>query len=129
MSDLKLIVAALANGLTPRELCASFIENDGTPSETFDPSWLMEPAYGEFARRGIMLPALVLQTAWQIASGRTSLLLSLSGRMRLSGNDRNGSLFASWGKLGVGIELHDDTHKLHLRKAREWYDSQPNLLK
>lgn len=53
----------------------------------------------------------------------------LDGRMRLSGNDRNGSLFASWGKLGVGIELHDDTHKLHLRKAREWYDSQPNLLK
>ena len=53
----------------------------------------------------------------------------LDGRMRLSGNDRNGSLFASWGKLGVGIELHDDKHKLHLRKAREWYDSQPNLLK
>ncbi|MDO8699396.1 MAG: patatin-like phospholipase family protein, partial [Rhodoferax sp.] len=25
------IVAALANGMTPRELCASFIENDSTP--------------------------------------------------------------------------------------------------
>ena len=71
------IVAALANGLTPRELCASFIENDGTPSETFDPSWLMEPAYGEFARRGIMFPGLLLQTAWQIARGKTSLLRAL----------------------------------------------------
>jgi NTE family protein len=71
------IVAALANGMTPRELCASFIENDGSPSETFDPSWLMEPAYGEFARRGIMFPSLVLQAAWQVASGRTSLLRAL----------------------------------------------------
>jgi NTE family protein len=32
------IVAALANGMSPRELCASFIENDSEPSETFDPS-------------------------------------------------------------------------------------------
>jgi NTE family protein len=71
------IVAALANGMAPRELCASFIENDGSPSETFDPSWLMEPAYGEFARRGIMFPSLVLQAAWQVASGRTSLLRAL----------------------------------------------------
>jgi NTE family protein len=71
------IVAALANGMTPRDLCASFIENDGEPSETFDPSWLMEPAYSEFARRGIMLPGLVLQVAWQLASGRTSLLRAL----------------------------------------------------
>jgi NTE family protein len=71
------IAAALANGMTPRELCASFIESDGSPSETFDPSWLMEPAYGEFARRGIMLPGLVLQAAWHIASGRTSLLRAL----------------------------------------------------
>jgi NTE family protein len=71
------IAAALANGMTPRELCASFIENDGGPSETFDPSWLMEPAYGEFARRGIMFPGLVLQTAWQIARGKTSLLRAL----------------------------------------------------
>jgi NTE family protein len=71
------IVAALANGMTPRELCASFIENDGSPSETFDPSWLMEPAYGEFARRGIMFPGLALQAAWQIASGKTSLLRAL----------------------------------------------------
>jgi NTE family protein len=71
------IAAALANGMTPRDLCASFIENDSRPSETFDPSWLMEPAYGEFARRGIMFPGLVLQTAWQIARGKTSLLRAL----------------------------------------------------
>ena len=40
------IVASLANGISPRALCASFIENDSEPSETFDPSWLLKPAYG-----------------------------------------------------------------------------------
>ncbi len=68
------IAAALANGLTPRDMCASFIENDSAPSEKFDPSWLMEPAYGEFVRRSIMLPGLALQVAWQSLGGRSSLL-------------------------------------------------------
>ena len=71
------IVAALANGMTPRELCASFIENDGEPSETFDPSWLMEPAYSEFARRGIMLPGLMASALWQVTLGRKSILTAL----------------------------------------------------
>lgn len=71
------IVAALANGMTPRELCASFIENDATSSDTFDPSWLMEPAYGEFARRGIMLPGLLLSALWGMTLGRKSLMGAL----------------------------------------------------
>lgn len=71
------IVAALANGMTPRELCASFIENDAPPADTFDPSWLMEPAYGEFVRRGIMLPGLLLSALWGMALGRKSLMGTL----------------------------------------------------
>jgi NTE family protein len=71
------IVAALANGMTPRELCASFIENDSEPSETFDPSWLMVPAYSEFARRGIMLPGLVMSAIWHFTLGRKSILSAL----------------------------------------------------
>jgi predicted acylesterase/phospholipase RssA len=71
------IVAALANGMKPRELCASFIENDNTVSETFDPSWLMTPAYGEFARRGIMVPRLALSALWHFTLGRQSLLRTL----------------------------------------------------
>lgn len=71
------IVASLANGITPRELCASFIENDSTPSEAFDPSWLMEPAYGEFARRGIMLPGLILSALWHMTLGRKSIVHAL----------------------------------------------------
>jgi predicted acylesterase/phospholipase RssA len=64
------IAAGLANRITPRELCALFIENDGPLAETFDPSWLMMPAYGEFARRGIMLPALLVSALWQVTAGR-----------------------------------------------------------
>jgi predicted acylesterase/phospholipase RssA len=71
------IVAALANGMTPRQLCASFIENDSEPSETFDPSWLMEPAYSEFARRGIMLPGLLASALWHVTLGRKSILTAL----------------------------------------------------
>jgi predicted acylesterase/phospholipase RssA len=71
------IVAALANGMSPRELCASFIENDSEPSEAFDPSWLLKPAYGEFLRRGIMLPGLVLSALWHFTMGRESLMGAL----------------------------------------------------
>jgi predicted acylesterase/phospholipase RssA len=68
------IAASLANRMTPRELCAAFIENDHEVSEVFDPAWLMVPAYGEFLRRGIMLPGLVATALWRATIGRKSLL-------------------------------------------------------
>ena len=61
------IAAGLANGMTPRQLSASFIENDSAGGEIFDPSWLMVPAYDEFARRGIMLPGLLVNALWGLA--------------------------------------------------------------
>lgn len=73
------IAAGLANGLTPREMCASFIENDNQPSETFDPAWLMVPAYGEYARRGMMLPGLLLSAVWKLTVGGKSLLQTIEG--------------------------------------------------
>lgn len=73
------IAAGLANGLTPREMCASFIENDNQPSETFDPAWLMVPAYGEYARRGMMLPGLLLSAVWELTVGGKSLLQTIEG--------------------------------------------------
>lgn len=71
------IAAGLANGMTPRELCAAFIENDDHASEVFDPSWLMVPAYGEFARRGIMFPGLAMSALWRGTLGRKSLAHAL----------------------------------------------------
>jgi NTE family protein len=71
------IAAGLANGISPRELCASFIECDDGASEVFDPSWLMVPAYGEFARRAIMFPGLMASALWRATWGRRSLTHSI----------------------------------------------------
>jgi predicted acylesterase/phospholipase RssA len=37
----------------------------------------MEPAYGEFARRGIMLPGLMLSALWHMTLGRKSIIRAL----------------------------------------------------
>jgi NTE family protein len=90
------IAAGLANGMRPRELCTSFIESDGSGGEIFDPAWLMVPAYGEFARRGIMLPGLALSALWRATLGRRSLTHSLE---RLGPG------------LPTGIFSNDEVHK------------------
>lgn len=65
------IAAGLANGMTPRALSASFIENDSaSDAGIFDPSWLMVPAYSEYLRRAIMLPGLLAAAAWRLTAGR-----------------------------------------------------------
>jgi predicted acylesterase/phospholipase RssA len=57
------ISAALANGITPRELSESFIE--GRPRlDGFDPAWLMQPAWREVATRLRTLPRLAGGAAW-----------------------------------------------------------------
>jgi len=71
------IAAALANGMTPRQLCASFIEASGEPSDIFHPAWLLAPAYGEFAHRAAMLPGLLGSALWHTIAGRRSLAHAL----------------------------------------------------
>ena len=71
------IAAGLANGMSPRELCAAFIDNHGRASDVFDPSWLLVPAYGEFARRAIMFPGLAASALWRATLGRRSLTHAL----------------------------------------------------
>ncbi|WP_395687287.1 patatin-like phospholipase family protein [Caenimonas koreensis] len=71
------IAAGLANGMSPRELCASFIENDERAGDLFDPSWLMVPAYSEFARRAIMFPGLATAALWGVTFGGRSITHSL----------------------------------------------------
>jgi len=71
------IAAGLANGMSPRELCTSFIEADDGAGEVFDPSWLMTPAYDEFARRAIMFPGLAASALWRATFGRRSLTHSI----------------------------------------------------
>ena len=67
------IAAGLANGMTPRELCASFIENVGAADDIFEPSVLIRPAWREFAQRLATLPALSAHAALRYAFTRRSL--------------------------------------------------------
>jgi NTE family protein len=71
------LAALLANGISPRAMCASLIENDSSASDHFDPDWLLQPAYSEFARRMIMLPELVVTFLWQLTIGRKPLIRAL----------------------------------------------------
>ncbi len=71
------IVAALANGMTPHELCDAFIENTPVSGDVFDPSWMMQPAYGEYAKRGAKVPLMAFSAFWQFALGRKSLLRTM----------------------------------------------------
>lgn len=57
------IVAGLANGMTPRELCEAFIE-DRQGIDHFDPAWLLKPAWGEFGNRLRRLPGLLGSALW-----------------------------------------------------------------
>ncbi len=77
------IAASLANGMSPQELCKSFIDNNEVAadakqhSDRFDPAWLMRPAFGEFARRAIQLPGLVAAAAWRATVERKSIISAL----------------------------------------------------
>lgn len=63
------IAAGLANGMSPRELCASFIENTGAAHDIFQPAVVINPAWGELSRRLLSIPAVVAQAAWGYALG------------------------------------------------------------
>ena len=76
------VAAALANGMTPRQLCAAFIENNARSEDLVQPSVFMRPAAGELARRLASLPGLAVQAAYRYAFKGDSLLsaLELLGR-------------------------------------------------
>lgn len=52
------IAAALANGMSPAKLARMLVEND--TEEVFDPDTLLRPAIGEYFRRALSVPPLLL---------------------------------------------------------------------
>jgi len=72
------IAAALANGMRPRQLCASFIENDPAVGiDLVSPTLFVRPAFAELAGRLALLPWLAGQAGWQLALGRRSLIATI----------------------------------------------------
>jgi predicted acylesterase/phospholipase RssA len=63
------LAAGLANGMSPRQMCRAFIEDDVPAGDRIHPGAFMHPAWREFARRGAALPGLALQVAWRAAMG------------------------------------------------------------
>jgi predicted acylesterase/phospholipase RssA len=71
------IAASLANGMTPRELYASFISNSGPVHDIFEPQVLLRPAWGEFLHRLALVPGLGLQSALRYTFRRRSVAAAI----------------------------------------------------
>jgi predicted acylesterase/phospholipase RssA len=71
------IAAGLANGMTARQLCASFIENEGPRDDVIHPGLFNRPALGEYARRLAALPGLAAQAGFGYFFERQPLLAAL----------------------------------------------------
>ena len=108
------IAAGLANGFTPRQLCALFIENGSDSDDTFDPSWLMTPAYGEFARRAIMVPGLLMSSLWGLTARGQSLTHALErlGPMLPTGLFSNARIHTELARLFSKAGRTNDFRKL-----------------
>lgn len=68
------IAAGLANGMTPRQLCAAFIENTAEAPDRFDPAELLQPAWAEFGERLRLLPGLLADAAREVLLEGRSVL-------------------------------------------------------
>jgi len=71
------VAAGLANGLTPRQLCASFIENRGPQADIVQPTVFFQLAWGEYLQRLAGLPGQIAHAAWGYVVKGQSLLTSL----------------------------------------------------
>jgi predicted acylesterase/phospholipase RssA len=74
------VAAGLANGMSPRALCAAFIESGPGRPDAIDPSLFVRPAVGEVLSRLSRLPRLLAQVARQVAGtavGQQSWLSAL----------------------------------------------------
>jgi len=101
------IAAGLANGLSPRELCAAFIENSGPEQDRFHPELMLRPAWEEYAQRLQQLPSLLGQALFQ------SLL---QGRSVLAAFERLGRALPTG--LLSGEALARQLHELFQRPGR-----------
>jgi len=92
-----MLAAGLANGLSPRALCRSFIENDGPPGDIIRPALFIRPAWGELLSRVARAPHLIARAAAQYAGPRGATLAAL---------ERLGGLLPTGLFSNASLELH-----------------------
>jgi len=54
--------------------------------------------------------------------------VDLLARLRIADGKPNGSVYARWGVLSVGVALDNGQRQFHLIRAAKWYQQQPPLL-
>jgi predicted acylesterase/phospholipase RssA len=109
------VAAGLANRMTPRDLCASFIDHAAGSADLFDPSLLMQPAWDEYWRRAAALPTLTAQAAYEYFFRRRSRMAAFErlGRALPAGifsgdamRERLASIFSEPGRTDDFRQLH-----------------------
>ena len=97
------VAAGLANGMTPRQLCAAFIETGADrggaaeSGDSIDPTLFLRPAWEELARRSRAVPGLLVQALWQAATSQTEVKFKASAR------ESGGSLLRALERLGRAL--------------------------
>lgn len=93
-----IVAAGLANGMTARQLCAAFIENDASAaSDDISPLLFVQPALAEYAQRLATLPRLAA------TAGARMLRRALPGRTRHAGATLAGALETLGSALPTGL--------------------------
>jgi len=111
------VAAGLANGMTPRQLCAAFIENDGPRADIVQPNLFIRPALSEYARRLAALPGLVAMAGFGFVFKGRTLLASLEhlGRALPTGLFSNAPLERQVRSLMSGRGRSNDFRQLSRR--------------
>ena len=111
------IAAGLANGISPRQMCRAFIENDPDAGFVMSPTAFVHPAWAEYLQRLAALPALLAQAGWRYTFGRRSLLSAFErlGRALPTGVFSNAPLEAQLRRVLEAEGRSNDFRKLGRR--------------
>lgn len=114
------VAAGLANGLTPRQLCAAFIENVGPANDIVKPGVFIRPALAEYARRLASLPTVAARAAYGFAVQGRPLLAALEelGRVVPTGLFANAPLERQVRRLLSAPGRHNDFRALRAQRGR-----------
>lgn len=114
------VSAGLANGLTPRQLCRAFIENEGPADDIVRPGVFIRPALAEYARRLASLPAVAARAGYGFAVQGRPLLAALEqlGRVLPTGLFANAPLERQMRRLLSAPGRSNDFRQLQAERGR-----------